>query len=60
MKPGFKRTCNWNKYLSKIATQGPNKYLDSIVDPIFQGVNKMFVSSFEIMHTETLLSNYKN
>ena len=60
LKPGFKRKFNWNKYQSKITTQAPNEYLDYIIDAIFQGVNRTFISSFEIMHDETFLSTYKN
>ena len=47
LKPGFKRTNNWNKYQSKVTMQAPNPYLDYIVDPSFQGVNRSFVLLFE-------------
>ena len=36
LKSGFKRTINWNKYLSKILTETPNQYLDYLIDPSFQ------------------------
>ena len=47
MKSGFKRTINWDKYQSKLAVQEQNRYLDFLLDPSFQGVNRLFVLSFE-------------
>ena len=47
LKSGFKRTINWNKYQSKILTERPNQYLDSLFDPSFQGVNRLLHLSFE-------------
>ena len=47
LKPGFKRTINWNKYQSKRSTERQNKYLDHLIDPIFEGVNILLVLSFE-------------
>ena len=47
LKSGFKRTTNRNKYQSKISAQRPNQYLDYLIEPSFQGVNKYFVLSFE-------------
>ena len=43
----FNRTVNWNKYQSKISTERPDEYLDYLIDPSFQGVNSLFVLSFE-------------
>ena len=43
---GFKRTINWNKYHSKKASQAQNGYLNHLIDPSFQGVNRLFVLSF--------------
>ena len=48
LKSGFKRTTNWNKYQSKISTQAPNRYLDYLIDPSFQGVNRLFVLTFDV------------
>ena len=39
LKPGFKRVINWNKYLSK-------PYLNHLVEPSFQGVNRLFILAF--------------
>ena len=44
----FKRTLNWNKYQSKKKTnQTQNRYFDFLIDPSFQGVNRLFALSFE-------------
>ena len=43
-KSGFKRTINWNKYHSKTTTQNaPNQYLDYLIGPSFERVNRFFV-----------------
>ena len=44
LKLGFIRTINWNKYQSKLPIERQNQYL---IDLSFQGVNKLFVSSFK-------------
>ena len=47
LNSGFKRVINWNKYLSKpeLLAQYPN--LNHLVEPSFQGVNRLFVLVFE-------------
>ena len=47
LKSGFKRAINWNKYQTKIPREGANHFLDFLIDPSFQGVNKLFVLSFQ-------------
>ena len=47
LKSGFKRTINWNKYQPKVSTKRQNQYLDFLIDPSFQGGNRLFVLSFE-------------
>ena len=47
LESGFKRTVTWNKYLAKIINQTKNRYLDFLIDPSFQGVNRLFVLSLE-------------
>ena len=47
LKSGSKRTINWNKYHPKKSIERPNQHLDYLIDPIFQGVNRLFVLSFE-------------
>ena len=47
LKFGFKRTINWNKYESSIMTIVQNRYLNRLINPRFQGLNRLFVLSFE-------------
>ena len=47
LKFGFRRTINWNKYQSDSKTYAQNRYLNHLVNPSFQGVNRLFVLSFE-------------
>ena len=44
LKSGFKRRINWNRYQLKVSTERQNQYLDFLIDPSFQGVNKIFYS----------------
>ena len=46
-KPNFKRTSNWNRYQPKVSTKGQNQYFHFSIDPSFQGVNRLFVLSFQ-------------
>ena len=48
LKSGFKRIINWNKCESSPKTYAPNRYLNHLINPGFQGVNRLFVLSFEI------------
>ena len=43
LKPGFERIINWNKYLSKPELLRQNPNLNHLIEPSFQGVNKLFV-----------------
>ena len=47
LESGFKRKTNWNKYQSELKQLPQNKYLSYLTDPSFQGVNKLFILSFE-------------
>ena len=47
LESGFKRTINWNEYLPKRINQARNRYLDFLINPSFQGVNRPFVLSFK-------------
>ena len=38
---------NWNKYQSKVTIQAPSQYLDYLIDPSFQRVNRLLVLLFE-------------
>ena len=62
LKSGFKRVINWNKYLSKPELLAQNPNLNYLVEPSFQGVNRLFVLAFEndvrrILHTVYYLPN---
>ena len=52
LKSSFKRTINWSKY------QLENRYLNHLVDPSFQGVNRLFVLSFKNQNGRRSHSNY--
>ena len=43
LKSGFKRTINWNKYQPKVSTESQNQYLDFLLDPSFEGANRLFL-----------------
>ena len=47
LKSGFKRTINWNKYLSKPELLAQNANLNHLNEPSFQGINTLFVLAFE-------------
>ena len=47
LKSGFKRIINWNKYLPKPELLAQNLNLNHLVEPSFQGVNRLFVLAFE-------------
>ena len=49
LKSQFKRTINWDKYESKVSLAAPNSYLDFIINPSFQGVNRILFSCLKIM-----------
>ena len=58
LKSGFRRTINWNKYQSDPKTYAQNRYLNHLVNPSFQGVNRLFVLSFENENDRTSHSTY--
>ena len=47
LKSGFKRVINCNKCLSKPELLAQNPNLNHLVEPRFQGVNRLFVLAFE-------------
>ena len=47
LKSGLKKIINWNKYLSKPELLGQNPNLNHLVEPSFQGINRLFVLAFE-------------
>ena len=58
LKSGFKRTINWNKYESNVKTFAKNRYLNYLINPSFQGVNRFFVLFFENENDRTSHSTY--
>ena len=46
-KSRFKRVISWNKYLSKAELLARNPNSNHLVEPSFQGVNRLFVLAFE-------------
>ena len=58
VKSGIKRTIRWNKYESNIKTFAQNRYLNHLINPSFQGVNRLFVLSFENENDRTSQSTY--
>ena len=58
LKSGFKRTINWNKYLRKPELLSQNPNLNLLVEPSFQGVNRLFVLAFEDNEQRTSNKGY--
>ena len=58
LKSGFKRTINWNKYELKVTIEQQNQYLDFLINPSYQGVNRLFMSSFENTDVRTSYTRY--
>ena len=55
LKSGFKRTISWNKYLPKPELLARNAKLNHLIEPSFQGINRLFVLAFE--NDEQITSN---
>ena len=47
LKNGCKRTITWNKYLIKPELLAQNANLNHLIEPNFQGINRLFVLAFE-------------
>ena len=47
LKSGFKGTASWNKYLSKPEQLPKDPKLNNLIEPNFQGVNRLFVLAFK-------------
>ena len=58
LKSGFKKTISWKKYESSIKTFAQKRYLNYLINPSFQGVNRIFVLSFENENDRTSHSTY--
>ena len=59
LKSDFKRICfNWNKYQSDPKAYAQNQYSNHLVDPSFQGVNRLFALPFGNANGRTSHSLY--
>ena len=58
LKSGLKRVINWNKYLPKPEVLRRNPNLNHLVEPSFQGVNRLFVLVFEYDTQRTSAKGY--
>ena len=58
LNSGFKRVISWNKYLSKPTLLRRNPNLNHLIEPSFQGVNRLFVLAFENDTKRTSHSGY--
>ena len=58
LKSGFNRVINWNKYLSQPESFRRNANLSYLVEPSFQGINRLFVLAFEGDTQRTSHSSY--
>ena len=47
LKSGFKITIDWKKHQSKVKMQEQYRCFDYLIDPGFQGVNRLYVLLFE-------------
>ena len=47
LESGFKIIINWNKYQSTVTKDSRDKNLDILINSSFQGVNRLFILSFE-------------
>ena len=58
LKSGFKRVINWNKYLSKPELLPKKQSSDHLVEPSFQGINRLFILAYENDTQRTSYSGY--
>ena len=58
LKSGFKSVINWNKYLPKPELLAQNPNLNHLVEPSFQGINRLFVLAFENDNNRTSNDEY--
>ena len=59
LKSGFKCASNWNKYETNTTKQNaPNSYFDFLIEPSFQGVNRLFILTFSANDRRIAQSRY--
>ena len=54
----MKRVVNWNKYLSRPELSRQNTNLNYLIEPSFEGVNRLFVLAFENDEQRKVHSGY--
>ena len=47
LRSAFKRKISWNKYLAKPELLAQNANLNYLIEPSFEGVNRLFALAFE-------------
>ena len=47
LKSGFTRQIIWNKYRSRVSTEGTNNNLNILIDPTFTNVNRSFILAYQ-------------
>ena len=58
LKSGFKRTIKWNKYRVEMINQVKTNNLNYLIDPTFNKVNILFLSSFQNEEDTASFSKY--
>ena len=53
----FERTINWKKYHSKKSSQAQNRYLNVLIDPIFQGLIDFLFYHLKVMMVKKVARN---
>ena len=57
LESGFRRTINWNKCQPELKTLPQNIYLNYLIDPSFQGVNRLLFYRLKMKLTEKYTQN---
>ena len=58
IKPGFKRTINWNKYRSEITAQLKNNNLVCMIVLTFNNIKRLFVPSFKNGDNDPVINSF--
>ena len=58
LKSGFKKTNNWSKRQTKVSTERQNQYLDFLIGPSFQEINRLFTLLYESEAQRTIYKKY--
>ena len=58
LKSAFKRTISWNQHTPKPELLRQNGNLNHLVEPSFQGINRLFVLPFENDVQRTISKRY--